>query len=139
MMDTISKHQSSPIALARSGSAKTRRYYRREEKLRIVEESFAPGASVSVVARKHDVNANIVFAWRRQFKRGQLAARSRRSEPALLPILIGADAKDAGENQVPTSSAGHIEIHLADGRWIHVSGLVESNTLRTVLAELMRT
>ena len=58
-MDTISKHQGSSIAPVRSGSG-VRRYYRREQKRRIVEETFAPGASVSVVARKHDVNANIV-------------------------------------------------------------------------------
>jgi transposase len=136
-VDTISKHQSSPIALERAAD-KTRRYYRREQKVRIVEESFAPGASVSVVARKHDVNANIVFAWRRQYKRGQLAARPRRSEPALLPILIGSDAKGAEASQTSASSPGHIEIHLADGRWIHVSGSVETTTLRVVLAELTR-
>lgn len=27
-----------------------------------------PGTSVSVVARQHDVNANQLFSWRRQFR-----------------------------------------------------------------------
>jgi transposase len=136
MMDTISKHQSTTIALERS-DRKSRRYYRREQKLRIVEESFAPGASVSVVARKHDVNANIVFAWRRQYKRGQLGSKSRKVEPALLPVLVGPHTEDAvaGETQ---AAPGHMEIHLADGRWIHVSGSVDTGTLRAALAELLR-
>jgi len=34
-----------------------------EEKLRIVEETRAKGASVAMVARRHHVNANQVFAW----------------------------------------------------------------------------
>jgi len=135
-MDTISKHPSSAIAPARSGRG-VRRYYRREQKRRIVEETFAPGASVSVVARKHDVNANIVFAWRRQHKRGLLDPVSRKAEPALLPILVAPD--DSGATSVQeTTSAGHIEIHLADGRWIHVSGSVDATTLRAVMTELMR-
>jgi transposase len=138
MMDTISKHQSSPIALARSEVKQTRRYYRREEKLRIVEESYAPGASVSLVARKHDVNANIVFAWRRQHKRGQLAPRVRKSDPSLLPILIESEAQAAEANRVPASSVGHIEIHLPDGRWLLIAGAVAAPTLRAVLAELTR-
>jgi hypothetical protein len=36
-----------------------------EEKLRIVEETRAKGASVAMVARRHNLNANQVFAWRR--------------------------------------------------------------------------
>jgi len=39
-------------------------------KRQIVDESNAPGASVSAVARKHDVNANQLFKWRLQYGRG---------------------------------------------------------------------
>ena len=31
-------------------------------------ESYQPGVSVSVVARRNDVNANLVFTWRRRFR-----------------------------------------------------------------------
>ena len=40
------------------------------EKRRIVEETLESGASVAEVARAHGVNANQVFAWRRQKVRG---------------------------------------------------------------------
>ena len=31
---------------------------------RIVAETYAPGTSVSVVARRHDINTNRLFRWR---------------------------------------------------------------------------
>jgi transposase len=43
-----------------------------EEKLRIVEETRARGASVATVARRHHVNPNQVFAWRQLHRRGLL-------------------------------------------------------------------
>jgi transposase len=36
-----------------------------EDKRRIVEETLEPDASVAAVARKHGVNANLLFGWRR--------------------------------------------------------------------------
>jgi transposase len=39
-----------------------------------VQETFEPGATVSAVARRHGVNANQVFAWRKQYQEGSLAA-----------------------------------------------------------------
>ena len=59
--------------VAVSGRAKSRRLWSREEKLRIVAESLEPGASVSRVARRHDVNANLVFTWRRLVRDGCLS------------------------------------------------------------------
>jgi len=44
-------------------------------KREIVAAASAPGASVSVVARQYDVNANLVFTWRRLYGRaGRIAA-----------------------------------------------------------------
>ena len=60
-----------------------RRSWSVDEKRRMVEESLEPGASMSVVARRHDVNANLLFSWRRQFQDGLLMA-----ETALVPVEI---------------------------------------------------
>ncbi|WP_146770384.1 transposase, partial [Mesorhizobium hawassense] len=46
--------------------ARRRKSYTLEEKQRLVAESCEPGASVSLVARRHDINANLLFTWRRQ-------------------------------------------------------------------------
>jgi transposase len=37
-------------------------------KREIVAASFAPGSSVSMVARQYDVNANQVFSWRKRYR-----------------------------------------------------------------------
>jgi transposase len=48
-----------------SGGKRTRRSYSDEEKRRMVTEACQPGASVADVARRHGVNANLLFNWRR--------------------------------------------------------------------------
>lgn len=60
------------------------------EKRRIVEETLENGASVSIVARRHDVNANQVFGWRQLYRRGALGRPT--TEAALIPVgVIGRD------------------------------------------------
>jgi transposase len=44
-----------------------RRSWTTEEKRRIVDESLEDGAPIAEVARRHDLNANQLFTWRRQF------------------------------------------------------------------------
>ncbi len=40
-----------------------------EEKLAIVRECELPGSSASIVSRRHDINTNLIFNWRRQVQR----------------------------------------------------------------------
>ena len=44
----------------------------RREKRRIVEETLEAGASVARVARRHAINANQVFYWRKKYREGRL-------------------------------------------------------------------
>ena len=44
---------------------RSRRVWSAEEKQRIVDEAVVPGASVADIARRHGVNANLVFTWRK--------------------------------------------------------------------------
>jgi len=50
-----------------AGSAR-RRSWSTEEKVRIVSESLDPAVSVSAVARRHGLNPNQLFTWRRQLR-----------------------------------------------------------------------
>src|SRR6266581_5032935 len=56
-----------------------------EEKRRIVEETLEAGASVARVARRHAVNANQVFYWRKKYREGRLG-KSQSSK--LLPVTL---------------------------------------------------
>jgi transposase-like protein len=74
----------------------TRRFRSKQERRAIVEETLKPGASVSLVARAHDVNANQVFKWRKQYQRGRLGV----APASLLPVKIGDPAPMVGPTVV---------------------------------------
>src|SRR5439155_15897446 len=68
---------------------RTRRFRSKQERRQIVEETLKPGASVSLVARAHDVNANQVFKWRKLYREGRLDIAPTSSTPStLLPVKI---------------------------------------------------
>src|SRR5499427_10559990 len=64
-MDTLTETSSAGL------NSKIRRRSVKERR-EIVEETLVPGASVARVARRHDVNANQVFYWRKLYREGRL-------------------------------------------------------------------
>ena len=70
-----------------------RRLHTLEQKLRIVAEASAHGASVAEVARRHGLNANLVFSWRRQQQLGVLEQHTRQVK--LLPVQVSESASGA--------------------------------------------
>lgn len=90
------------------------------DKRRIVELTFAPGASVARVAQSEGVNSHQVFQWRRSYRQGGLGL----AEPAtscLLPVVVQQDESERCEEQSslvqptdnlksPTNGAIHIDI-----------------------------
>src|SRR5262249_39832817 len=63
-----------------------RRQYSEALKRQMVAETQAPGASVSIVARRHDVNSNQLFRWRRQ-----LLPKAAIESGAMLPVAVAPD------------------------------------------------
>jgi transposase len=51
-----------------------RRRWTTERKLQIIEESYAPGETVSSAARRHGVAPNLLYRWRRLLSEGGAAA-----------------------------------------------------------------
>jgi transposase len=94
-------------------------------KRQIVAETRQPGASVSVVARRHDVNANQVFKWCKQYADAPLPA----GEAQLVPVRLRAPALMAAD-------IGTIEIDLRSGARVRVSGAVDGAALAQVLERL---
>ncbi len=103
-------------------------------KREIVAASFAPGASVSTVARHYDVNANQVFSWRKRY-RDEPRAPAVRSAPQLIPVVVTAE-QDAVTQ--PSSVAETIEIDLAGKYRVRVSSGVDAQALWRVLDVLER-
>ena len=115
----------------RSSNGTKRRQWSAGLKRRIVAETLEPGASVSIVARRHDVNANQVFRWRRALALEPPAAAQR---VAMLPVEI---APTVNKPRPRSRRYGVIEINLAGGARVCVRGEVAPETLRQVI-ELLR-
>jgi len=108
--------------------APKRRQYSDALKRQIVAETLAPGASVSVVARRHDVNSNQLFRWRRQ-----LLPKAVVETAAMVPVEIAPDS----DRPRRTDREGVIEIAFGCGARVRLRGEVSSETLRQVI-ELLR-
>ncbi|KUZ80124.1 transposase [Burkholderia ubonensis] len=81
-------HNVEPVEVLTQPEQRRRRSV--EEKLAIVRETFEPGATVSGVARRHQVNANQVFAWRKLYQDGSLSAVSAGEQVVPAPDLAEA-------------------------------------------------
>jgi transposase len=99
----------------------------------VVEASFAPGASVSRVAREHDINTNQVFLWRKLYQDGLLGD----DEPALLPVRIDTPAPASApvERIRTVVPSGTLTIEFGTVR-LRIEGRPDADTLAQVLAEL---
>ena len=112
-----------------------RRFWSTGEKRRIVAESFAPGGSVSKVAQRYGVNANLLFTWRRQ--QGRTNAFGGQEPIELLPVTI-ADAGSAASPVAAASPARRMEIVLIGGERIVVGADVDASSLARVVKALSR-
>lgn len=113
-----------------SPGRRRRREWSQALKRRIVDETLEPSASVSIVARRHDVNANQLFKWRREMAPGEPAAQG----VAMLPVAI---VPEPSESRPRARRSGTIEITFASGARVCVRGEVSPETLRQVV-ELLR-
>ncbi|WP_448030824.1 IS66-like element accessory protein TnpA [Bradyrhizobium liaoningense] len=124
------------------GGLERRRRWSQDDKARIVEETLAPGAKVTAVARRNGVAASLVFTWRRQartseqvvpsFAPVQIAATEAGEAPKLLP------ASDSRARSAVAARIGLIEIDLGNRRRIRVDAHVDPEALARVLEVLER-
>lgn len=133
-------------------SDRSRRRRRRtdEEKRQIIAECDAPGSSVSIVARRHELNANLLFTWRRQLQRRESDAGLELT--SFVPAIISPN--DAATPKSPATAvhdhhqsikdgpgrrrSGVIEIVLPGGRRVIVEERVSAAALARVISVLER-
>ena len=113
-----------------------RKSYTLEEKQRLVAASYEPGASVSLLARRHEMNANLLFTWRRQMRPPSMV------EPPvdLIPVdIVGVVQTSPSTATVEPEQRDAIEIALTSGVRIRVDGSVSEAALKRVLSALRAT
>ena len=116
----------------KQGTRKGRPNYSIDFKRRLAMAACESDISVSKLALAHQVNANMVFRWRRQYRAGLFGA-----EPAFLPMaLVTAPKPPAPAAPSPQIAAeGRIETCIADAV-VRLHGAVDARVLRTVLQSL---
>jgi transposase len=141
-----------------------RREYKDWFKVQVIEECRAPGASVSIVARRYNINTNVLFRWRREYQLGILKPVPRPNmdqgfmpagvighDGKLLPpkraasaVSVRTKARPAPASIVKAIAApapaprpappGMVELHLPGRIKIRIQGDVNKDALRGVLA-----
>jgi transposase len=135
--ETVSVHRLEVI----SGTGR-RRSFSDDFKARVVEDTLAPGAVISQVARRHGLTPQQVFTWRRQARRAS-TGESADEVPMFVPAVVEAapsaalvklaskpDRKRRGNN-----AGGMIEIEIA-GTIIRVGRGADAETVAAVIAAL---
>jgi transposase len=115
-----------------------RRFRSKQERRRIVEESLKPGASVALIARAHNVNANQVFNWRRLYQEGKLEVPQ--GSGRLLPVRVtedGAPTLQPAPGGQSKSKVGIIDIDLGHAR-VRIEGAADPECVRAAVEGLMR-
>ena len=119
------------VGLARSG----RRRRSAEERQRIVEETLEAGSSVARVARRHGINANQVFQWRRLYRSGALGGTPA-GELKLLPVSISEEIRLAKPVEPQPARTGAIHVELPGRALISLEGDLDPSVVRAVLESL---
>ena len=113
-----------------------RRRWSAEEKARIVEETLAPGARVSEVARRWQVCSQQVFGWRRAACRAVTAVATGLTPvtpPDFVPISTDVPQAVSVSRVTPPSAAPAIEVKLAGAVVRVASGMDDADQLTAVL------
>jgi transposase len=127
------------VELVSRGPGK-RRYRTLEEKRQIVEETLASETSVAIMARRHGVNANQLFHWRKLYQAGLLGSSSSEAEVGgvrLLPVTVANQPEQRTQEATHAeSSAGAIHIEFPGRALVSVEGHADTAVVRAVLESL---
>jgi transposase len=123
------------VSSTNADSKRRRRVRSEDEKRRIVGETLEPGASVSAVARRHGLNTNLLFTWRREMGRSVSALAD--DPVAFVPAVISSAAATASTPSWP-SAAGQMEIVFTGGERVIVDRTVDGAALARVVKVLSR-
>jgi transposase len=126
-----------------------RRHWPDEEKLRILSEALAPGATVAAVADRNGVCRSLVYLWLKVARAGRLPGISLTDPRAMpfVPVRIEPPREPARAESPPTAAGGDrasasrrganaVEVGLGNGRTIKFDETINPATLARLVAVL---
>lgn len=138
-MDGAAGNEVEPV---RESVIRRRRRWSDREKAQIVREAQRPGAILQEVAQRHGLHPSLLTRWRAQHRTVVKKAPLRQTR--LLPVRVESQTRSTprvspvDEIRSRTSKLGSIEVEFSTGRRVHIQGMVDAQTLRTLLQELSR-
>ena len=130
MVSTIVSGHYRVLSMAKK--RRKRRHWDDDEKREIVAQTRVPGVSVSRVARRYDVNANLVFKWLRDPRFRPADEDMAQFLPVeVLPEPVAPIVKPAGLDS-------KIEIQLSNGHRLSISGAFDPDAVARLLRGLGR-
>lgn len=115
-------------------SIQFRRRYSDNYRRQVVAETWHGGESVSEVARRHDLNTNLLFKWRQRYP--ALATPADAALSGLIPIHLKPTPIGADEASPADGPSGQIAITLRGGHRLTLEGAVDPALARVVLESL---
>jgi transposase len=116
-----------------------RRDWSDETKIAIVAESLTPGANISGVARRHGINPQQLFGWRKRFRGEATALIEHPQETALAfaPAVLDVPAMKTPSPPPALSSSpeGTIEVSVGPAT-VRIRGAADPKTLAVVFKAL---
>jgi transposase len=126
----------------RESVIRRRRRWSDREKAQIVREVQRPGAILQEVAQRHGLHPSLLTRWRAQHRTVVKKAPLRQAR--LLPVRVEPQTRSTPRAlrvdgiRARASKLGSIEVEFSAGRRAHIQGMVDAQTLRTLLQELSR-
>lgn len=124
-----------------------RHRYPLEFKLKVLNETFEPGASVAAVALRYKMNTNVLFRWRKDLREGRLDGLGgpdfKNLLPAFVPVNVVPDVPalpppetlEPSRADRPSSRTrpGIVHLTVPGGFTLRIEGDVDDATLRRIL------
>jgi transposase len=96
-------------------------------------------APVSSVARKRGIAKSLLFRWRKEAEVSGKRGSARKAASSFVPVALPAPpllAASPESSSMPVQGHGVIEIELSSGHRLRVTGRVEAENLKRVIAVL---
>ena len=107
---------------------------RAQRRTAICVQTTAPEVSVAQVARRYALNANMIFKWLRDGRYAPGPAQAAADTPCFLPVEIVDRARL--EESRPVNTDGQIQVELAGGHRLRISGAYDPEALARLIRGL---
>ena len=140
----------SPRSLSASSTGADRSRQRTltdEEKLKILTDALAPGASMAAVAARHGVSRNLLYTWLRLAREGRMRGLSLVAKPAaaFVPVKIEPEPAEPQRCALPPGGdtprlsrrrMSSVEITLTNSRVVKADADIDPEALARIVTAL---